>query len=144
MGVCESVHTYRGVCTCAYDQFPLFELHVPYYQNQVYTDSKVLLTFDVSYVLIAYDLICFTVIKKQNTLVCQFASPLDVDTHVKPEVTFSNRYLNLLSPILYVFFLNKIFLIALTVLNLTNIVISDNNIRRQILETKSRSSNSRI
>lgn len=28
----------------------------------------------------------FTVIKKQNTLVCQFASPLDVDTHVKPEV----------------------------------------------------------
>lgn len=26
-------------------------------------------------------------IKKQNTLVCQFASPLDVDTHVKPETT---------------------------------------------------------
>ncbi|XP_026329316.1 MLX-interacting protein isoform X2 [Hyposmocoma kahamanoa] len=26
-------------------------------------------------------------IKKQNTLVCQFASPLDVDTHVKPEAT---------------------------------------------------------
>ncbi|GBP81157.1 Carbohydrate-responsive element-binding protein [Eumeta japonica] len=27
------------------------------------------------------------VIKKQNTLICQFASPLDVDTHVKPETT---------------------------------------------------------
>ncbi|KPJ15034.1 MLX-interacting protein [Papilio machaon] len=26
-------------------------------------------------------------IKKQNTFVCQFASPLDVDTHVKPETT---------------------------------------------------------
>ncbi|KAL4702530.1 hypothetical protein ACJJTC_001415 [Scirpophaga incertulas] len=26
-------------------------------------------------------------IKRQNTLVCQFASPLDVDTHVKPETT---------------------------------------------------------
>ncbi|XP_072943386.1 MLX-interacting protein isoform X2 [Epargyreus clarus] len=26
-------------------------------------------------------------IKKKNTLVCQFASPLDVDTHVKPETT---------------------------------------------------------
>lgn len=26
-------------------------------------------------------------IKKQNTLVCQFASPLDVDLHVKPETT---------------------------------------------------------
>ncbi|XP_045445770.1 carbohydrate-responsive element-binding protein [Melitaea cinxia] len=26
-------------------------------------------------------------IKKQNTLICQFASPLDVDTHVKPETT---------------------------------------------------------
>lgn len=26
------------------------------------------------------------VIKKENTLICQFASPLDVDTHNKPEV----------------------------------------------------------
>lgn len=26
---------------------------------------------------------------KQNTLVCQFASPLDVDTHNKPEVSHS-------------------------------------------------------
>lgn len=42
----------------------------------------------ISYSYYNYELIIifFSVIKKQNTLVCQFASPLDVDTHVKPEV----------------------------------------------------------
>jgi hypothetical protein len=28
-----------------------------------------------------------TVVRKQNTLVCQFASPLDVNMHDKPEVS---------------------------------------------------------
>lgn len=31
-------------------------------------------------------LFCVTVIRKENTLVCQFASPLDHDMHNKPEV----------------------------------------------------------
>lgn len=33
------------------------------------------------------------VVAKQSTLVCQFASPLDVDTHNKPEVMSSGTLL---------------------------------------------------
>lgn len=37
--------------------------------------------------------IYLTVIKKENTLICQFASPLDVDTHNKPEaVVLEGKY----------------------------------------------------
>jgi len=33
--------------------------------------------------------VSFAVIRKQNTLVCQFASPLDVNMHDKPEVSLT-------------------------------------------------------
>lgn len=38
-------------------------------------------------------LFVFKVIKKENTLICQFASPLEVDTHNKPEaVVLEGKY----------------------------------------------------
>lgn len=48
---------------------------------------------------VGYFLFCFAkiqmfaVITKKNALVCQFASPLDVDTHNKPEVIFFLLYI---------------------------------------------------
>lgn len=47
------------------------------YGNRTCSENK----FDYN-----FKIILFTVIKKENTLICQFASPLDVDTHNKPEV----------------------------------------------------------
>ena len=58
--------------------------------------------------LIDVGFIWFTVILKQKTLVCQFASPLDVDQHNKPEVSRKLTYLKKKNPLINKLILKKL------------------------------------